>query len=68
MLKSKSFEAEEEKVIIVGSIDSCSKCRKEKKTCNHLVRCLVKIREEVLVRKAHLLCTPTAIAKFDLID
>lgn len=67
MLKSKSFEAEEEKVIIVGSIDSCSKCRK-KKPCNHLVRCLMKIREEVLVRKAHLLCTPTAIAKFDLID
>lgn len=30
MLKSKSFEAEEEKVIIVGSIDSCSKCRKKK--------------------------------------
>lgn len=30
MLKSKFFEVEEEKVIIVGFIDSCSKCRKKK--------------------------------------
>lgn len=31
MLKSKFFEVEEEKVIIVGFIDSCSKFRKKKK-------------------------------------
>lgn len=29
MLKSKFFEVEEVKVIIVGFIDSCSKCRKK---------------------------------------
>lgn len=29
MLKGKFFEVEEEKVIIVGFIDSCSKCRKK---------------------------------------
>lgn len=66
MLKSKFFEVEEVKVIIVGFIDSCSKCRK--KICNYFVRCFVKIREEVLVRKVYLLCIFIVIVKFDLID
>lgn len=67
MLKGKFFEVEEEKVIIVGFIDSCSKCRK-KKFCNYFVRCFVKIREEVLVWKVYLLCIFIVIVKFDLID
>lgn len=67
MLKSKSFEAEEEKVIIVGSIDSCSKCRKK----NLQSSCSMSRENKggsFSSESPPTNCTPTAIAKFDLID
>lgn len=67
MLKSKSFEAEEEKVIIVGSIDSCSKSRKK----NNLQSSCTMSRENKggsFSSESPPTMYPNAIAKFDLID